>query len=138
MCVGDWIHHVHAMHEKYGSVVRVAPDELSFVDSDALRDIYGNRPGGELPKAIRLFRGTNKFPVSLLVTQDVQAHRELRRRLAPSFSDQAMRLQEPTMLRYVDLLLLRLKESRGIGNLEVDLRMWFSKLRLPVQDRGRY
>lgn len=28
------------MHEKYGDVVRCAPDELSYIDEDACNDIY--------------------------------------------------------------------------------------------------
>jgi hypothetical protein len=33
------------MHEKYGDVVRVAPNELSFAGEEAWRDIYTHRPG---------------------------------------------------------------------------------------------
>jgi hypothetical protein len=33
------------MHEQYGDVVRVGPDELSFATGDAWRDIYEYRPG---------------------------------------------------------------------------------------------
>ncbi|KAF4986774.1 hypothetical protein FGRMN_10681 [Fusarium graminum] len=113
------------MHEKYGPVVRVAPDELSFIDPEAYRDIYGHRPGGELPKAFRLLRGSSKIPPSLLVTQDISAHRALRRRLAPAFSEKALRDQEPIITRYVDLLLTRLGEVCQGGRADVDLRLWY-------------
>lgn len=33
------------LHEKYGPVVRVSPDELSFVSVDAREEIYGSRVG---------------------------------------------------------------------------------------------
>lgn len=36
------------MHEKYGAVVRVAPDEISFLDAKAWRDIYGK--AANMPK----------------------------------------------------------------------------------------
>lgn len=29
-----------SIHEKYGPVVRIAPDELSFVNAQAIQDIY--------------------------------------------------------------------------------------------------
>jgi hypothetical protein len=31
------------VHEKYGDVVRIGPNELSFADPQAIRDIYGPR-----------------------------------------------------------------------------------------------
>ena len=35
-----------ALHRKYGSVVRVMPNELSFDNAQAWEDIYGFRQGG--------------------------------------------------------------------------------------------
>ncbi|KAA6410712.1 MAG: cytochrome P450 [Lasallia pustulata] len=32
---------LHELHQVYGPVVRVAPDELSFADPLAIKDIYG-------------------------------------------------------------------------------------------------
>jgi hypothetical protein len=32
--------HVHALHEKYGPVVRIAPNEVSFTSWPALKEIY--------------------------------------------------------------------------------------------------
>ncbi|KAF2187920.1 cytochrome P450 [Zopfia rhizophila CBS 207.26] len=33
------------LHQKYGPVVRVAPDEVSFTTADSLKSIYGFKPG---------------------------------------------------------------------------------------------
>lgn len=38
---GTQIHYMLALHEKYGSVVRFCPDELSYTDAQAWKDIYG-------------------------------------------------------------------------------------------------
>jgi hypothetical protein len=38
----------HELHKKYGNVVRIAPDELSFIDPQAWKDIYTARTGKEL------------------------------------------------------------------------------------------
>lgn len=39
------------LHEKYGPVVRIAPDELAFAGQDSWRDIYGTYDGKmSLPK----------------------------------------------------------------------------------------
>lgn len=39
---GTWLQDVTELHEKYGNVVRIAPNEVSFVDRDALRALYGH------------------------------------------------------------------------------------------------
>ena len=40
---------LHLLHSVWGPVVRVAPNELSFVDAQAFQDIYGRRKGGLYP-----------------------------------------------------------------------------------------
>lgn len=45
---GQRILWIQSLHEKYGTVVRVAPDEISFVDAKAWRDIYDKT--ANLPK----------------------------------------------------------------------------------------
>jgi hypothetical protein len=44
---GRYVPWVQALHKQYGSVVRVAPDELSFTDSRAWKDAYGHRQGSK-------------------------------------------------------------------------------------------
>ena len=38
---GTWHDDVVSLHEAYGKVVRIAPNEVSFVDSTALKSLYG-------------------------------------------------------------------------------------------------
>lgn len=33
---------VKVLHDRYGSIVRIAPDELAFIDPSAWKDIYGH------------------------------------------------------------------------------------------------
>ena len=40
MIAGNLPHHVKIFHEHYGEIVRVGPDELSFTDPTAWKDIY--------------------------------------------------------------------------------------------------
>jgi hypothetical protein len=39
---GSWLDDVVSLHEKYGPVVRIAPNEISLVDGDALKQLYGH------------------------------------------------------------------------------------------------
>jgi hypothetical protein len=38
--------YIHALHEKYGSVVRLGPNEVSFLSKDAVREIYTSGGSG--------------------------------------------------------------------------------------------
>ena len=127
ICIGDWVLQVSAMHEKYGPVVRVAPDELSFIDPIAWKDIYGSQPSGELPKAVEFIRASRKFPPSILLAEGREEHRMLRRRLALGFSEQVMRMQESLIGSYVDLLVKRLRENCNGGVSALNMRDWYSE-----------
>ncbi|KAJ5668353.1 uncharacterized protein N7477_006923 [Penicillium maclennaniae] len=53
---GQMAQAVKVLHDKYGEVVRIAPDELSFINGDAWKAIYGTRPGhGQKPKDYRFY-----------------------------------------------------------------------------------
>ncbi|OIW22978.1 putative cytochrome P450 monooxygenase [Coniochaeta ligniaria NRRL 30616] len=100
---------VLAFHERYGTVVRLAPNELAFASHQAWRDIYGHKPGqDELPKSKLFYRNTGMPPS--IVSEDKENHALLRRLLANGFSDRSMREQEPIIGSYVDLLIRRLRE----------------------------
>ena len=38
--------HVHSLHQKYGPVVRLSPNEVSFTSLDALKEIYTSGGSG--------------------------------------------------------------------------------------------
>lgn len=42
---GRWPFDVHQLHLQYGPVLRTMPNELTFVDPQAWKDIYGHRQG---------------------------------------------------------------------------------------------
>ncbi|KAI1329019.1 cytochrome P450 [Xylariaceae sp. FL0255] len=95
--------HVAALHSKYGSVVRVGPNELAFNSPQAWRDIYGHKKD-EYPKS-RTFYGIFKHLPSSIINADAAEHAMLRRQIAVGFSDRAMHEQEPIISGYVDLLI---------------------------------
>ncbi|KAF2247826.1 hypothetical protein BU26DRAFT_386762, partial [Trematosphaeria pertusa] len=37
---GSWHDDILGLHQKYGNVVRIAPNEISFVDAGALKKLY--------------------------------------------------------------------------------------------------
>ncbi|KAL1598832.1 hypothetical protein SLS60_007974 [Paraconiothyrium brasiliense] len=104
---------VALLHERYGNVVRIAPDEVSFVDADAWKDIYGHGSKGALGgmphKPWQRHSNTNGA-TSLIIAQDVD-HTRMRRLFNPAFSERALKQQEPLFMKYVNLLAEKLHEG---------------------------
>jgi hypothetical protein len=112
------------MHEEYGDVVRIGPDELSFNDPSAWNDIYGHRTGkGECVKDPTFYNVTSSGRLSI-VGAGTKRHGELRRMMAHGYSDRAMRYQLPIIKSYGDLLLSKLRELSMAGE-PVDMVKWF-------------
>ena len=42
---GNWHNDILSAHRKYGPVVRISPNEVSFVDKEALIKVYGHSTG---------------------------------------------------------------------------------------------
>lgn len=113
------------MHERYGDIVRIAPDELAFSHPDAWQDIMGHRKGqAEFTKADWFYRPVENRPTHV-VNATREKHGRLRRQIANGFSEKAMRDQEPLIRGYVDMLLKRLQEFCISGS-PVVLSDWYN------------
>ncbi|MCJ1470805.1 hypothetical protein MMC07_009452 [Pseudocyphellaria aurata] len=118
------------LHEKYGEVVRVSPNALSFINPDAWQDIFTQKPGLQpFPKA---FRRSNKSLVinggEVILNAGDADHKRLRRILSHGFSDAAIRDNQPFVQTHVALLVQRLRErihDRATAG-KVDLACWLN------------
>ncbi|CAJ2511464.1 Uu.00g070890.m01.CDS01 [Anthostomella pinea] len=122
--------HTQKLHDAYGPVVRIGPNHLSFTDPKAWKDIYGHRVGSEsqsteMPKAKVFLNTLRAFPSSI-ISAEREEHSRLRRALSHGFSDSSMRQQEPTIVKYVDLLLDRLHRECGNGAHELNMEAWYN------------
>jgi cytochrome P450 len=126
---------VLAMHEKYGPVVRIRPGELAFASPQATNDIYcartagqkdGSLKGGarELSKLRIFYKPSDRVPDSLIVAP-FEKHAQLRKLMAPAFSEKAMREQEPLVTTYVDMLISKLRK-RADGTTAQNLTKWYN------------
>ncbi|KAI1428035.1 isotrichodermin C-15 hydroxylase [Xylaria sp. FL1777] len=118
------------LHDKYGPVVRIGPNHLSFTDVKAWKDIYGHRIGtganaGELTKSDLFVNSIPGLPTNI-ITADREEHSRFRRALSNGFSDASMREQEPEIIKYVDILIKRLHEVCDQGNKKLNLEAWFN------------
>ncbi|KAI8955153.1 cytochrome p450 monooxygenase [Xylaria longipes] len=121
---GDLPHRIRQFHEQYGPVVRIAPHELAFVDSQAWKDIYGHHNSYEMAKDDGFYRPMGRHVADSIITADRQHHSLLRRQLSHGFSDRSMHAQEPIFREYVDLLIQRLAEQPE-GE-PVDMKAWLN------------
>ncbi|KAL7907400.1 cytochrome P450 [Trichoderma velutinum] len=112
------------LHQIYGDVVRVAPDELAYIDGNAWNDIMGHRKRGQ---------GENgKDPIfwksqqHSVISADRENHTRMRRTLAHGFSAQAMMDQQPLIQGYVDMLISRLRENCADGTRPLEMTSWYN------------
>ncbi|KAF1959746.1 cytochrome P450 [Byssothecium circinans] len=112
---GEWYKRIAESHRKYGYVVRIAPDELSFIDPEAWKDVYGHGTkgtrGSAPHKTWERYSATLEKSVSLVSAQK-DDHTRIRRIFASAFSDRALKQQEPLFMKYANLLVEKL--SAGI------------------------
>ncbi|KAF2030214.1 benzoate 4-monooxygenase cytochrome P450 [Setomelanomma holmii] len=120
------------LHTNFGPIVRIAPNELSYADGGAWKDIYLNRVGVAPFERNRTWfmKMTPDEPNSIL-GPDEDDHARFRRAFANSFSDKSLRDYAPVVERYVDLFLSKLKEPDGgrrWTEKTVDMEKWINYL----------
>ena len=111
-------------HGQYTSdVVRVSPDELSFIAPSAWHDIYVSRPGHQrFPKDMALAPGLRS-----ILNAGEEDHTRQRRILSYGFSDKAIKEQEYLIQNHVQNLISGLKqEIEGSSCGKVNLVDWFN------------
>ncbi|CAI4215965.1 unnamed protein product [Parascedosporium putredinis] len=83
-----------ALHQKYGNVVRIAPDEISVVDLAALKSLYGH--GQKVVKS-KWYDAwiIPKMTVSFFAARDIKLHRHLRSRVSAAYSMTTILSMEP-------------------------------------------
>ncbi|PSK33980.1 Isotrichodermin C-15 hydroxylase [Elsinoe australis] len=125
---------IHALHEKYGPIVRTAPNDLSFSTSQAWRDIYGARKG-HLPFIKSEFYDGGNFAadsLSIVSERDPTKHAHMRKYLSNAFSDRSLKEQEYLVAEVVDEMIVKLGEladgKNGVvsGNSATNMVMWYN------------
>ena len=124
---GHMVNWAMKLHAKYGEIVRIGPEELSFIGSGAWQDIYMSRP--QLPKTSKGTVGSYNGTKALATETDTEVHTRQRRILSHAFSDRALRQQEDILKHYTDLLINKLHaqvKSSGTPSAVVDITRWYN------------
>ncbi|EEU38642.1 uncharacterized protein NECHADRAFT_45567, partial [Fusarium vanettenii 77-13-4] len=106
------------VHEKYGDVVRVAPNELSFRSLAAHKDIYSQTPKGKAPflksKVFYNVGPSIKHP-DIVFTRDPEDHRVQRKALSHAFNSKGLRDAEETIQEHTKLFVEQIGKHAGPG-----------------------
>ena len=112
--------------------MRLAPNELSFAKAEAWNDVFLPRKGHlPFPKHPVWYRPPTGQPPSLITALNPVDHARMRGILNHVFTDKALRVHEPLITSYIDLLINRLRqkatapETEGKGAV-VDIVSWYN------------
>ncbi|MCJ1405111.1 hypothetical protein MMC11_008337 [Xylographa trunciseda] len=128
---GNLVADVWKLHEQYGDIVRLAPNELSFAKEEAWNDLFLHRPGHKpfLRNPI-FFKAPPGQPENLVTTTDGVDGARMRKLIAPAFTEQAMMKQEPTVQSYLNLLIRQLEGvidyPKNGGTAVVNIVNWYN------------
>ncbi|KAG9502116.1 hypothetical protein J7337_007832 [Fusarium musae] len=126
---GELLFETERLHKQYGPVVRIRPNELSFIDPEAWRDIYvahgGSARLGDFARYDRFYQWAGPSAPETFVSLDRPYHDSMKRQLSPAFSERSLQFQEPIIQGYTDTLIRKLTEASKDGK-PVNLREWFN------------
>ena len=98
------------LHEKYGHVIRVGPNALSFSDLADFEAIYGFNKAIEKGDFYDFARDLRKKSENIFSARTNATHREHRRKVfGPALSGAKIASYEPTVSEHVDVLLSRIE-----------------------------
>lgn len=126
---GLLVHAVREIHQKYGDVVRLAPNELSFINATACADIYGYRPFHKpFPKNPVWVPSNNTDRAPSILNANDEDHARIRRAWAHGFSEKALKDQEPLISSHIDTLIHQLHNEvdQKKGFATVDIVKWLN------------
>lgn len=111
---GDDVAIATKLHQRYGPIVRLGPDDVSFISAQAQKDIY-LRPGQkQIPKSLHDYMPDpiDRARGSLeILSSNGATHARMRKLLAVCFSNSALKEQEPLIMSHIDLLISKLREN---------------------------
>ncbi|KAL8983732.1 MAG: hypothetical protein Q9205_002101 [Flavoplaca limonia] len=123
---GDLTQRTKELHDRYGHVVRLAPNELSFIDAQAWQDIYAHHQGRPNFQKNPLWFAPAENGIHSILSANDADHSRYRRLLSHAFSDRALREQEPLLQHYIDFLVRRLRDHASNPSSTIDMVQWFN------------
>lgn len=111
---GTWHEDILALHREFGRVVRVAPNELSIVDENALKLLYGHGHNSTKTAWYKVWDVPGAAP-GLFATQDKSVHPFLRKRVSSAYSMTSILKYEPYVQGMLNLFFSKLSAHARAG-----------------------
>lgn len=103
-------------------MVRLSPNELSFIEPGVWKDVYGHRATAFTKNIFFYGQDIHGSPPGIL-RADNAAHARQRKMISHAFSDKALQDQEQLLKSYVSLLIDKLKDV-AVSELETNIVEW--------------
>jgi cytochrome P450 len=113
---------VQDQHKQYGPVVRLSPNELSFIEPEVWKDVYGHRASAFTKSYSFYGHDVHGNPPGIL-RADNAGHARQRKTVSHAFSDRALKDQEELLKDYTSLLVEKL-QGVAAGQLRTDIVKW--------------
>lgn len=127
---GDNLWKIKEVHEKYGSVVRISPNQLSFCNSASWRDIHGHKSGRKAFLKGSWYEAFPEDPHQIVSVSDTSRHAAMRKTLSHGFSAGALSAQEDRVHHYVNLLIDQIEKR--FTTTPGDMSKWFNYVTFDV------
>lgn len=123
-CTGTVHTYIANIHARYGEVVRIAPNRLSFIDPQGWKDIYGHHnasKSGHVHKEHNVYQPDHNGRHSVLSKFDDQEHARVRKIFSNAFSDRALKAQESLIQEHVNKFIgVIVRKSSETPNAPID------------------
>ena len=124
---GDLTQRTHELHQRYGPVVRLAPNELSFINAQAWYDIYDRHQGRPNFPKNPLWMAPGDDGIDSILSANGADHARYRRLLSHAFSERALRQQEQLLQSYIALLIQQLRiRASSAESAVIDMVQWLN------------
>ncbi|KFY41446.1 hypothetical protein V494_02993, partial [Pseudogymnoascus sp. VKM F-4513 (FW-928)] len=123
---------IKRMHEKYGPIVRIAPDELHIDDPEYWQEVYCNNSAARpIDKQAKL-QDRFGLPDAIFSTPGAELHRSRRQAMAGFFSRQRLRETQGRVNTLVDRVSHRVSKEYAGCNRVLDIGDMFSSLAVDI------
>jgi hypothetical protein len=99
---------IHELHRKYGPTVRIAPNELSFANSECVKEIYGQQTS--FFKA-QIYESMSVPPFGIFSLRTKDEHSQRRRLLSHAFAQSTLFETEPLIKIHVAKVIEHVKRG---------------------------
>ncbi|GAP91231.1 putative cytochrome p450 monooxygenase [Rosellinia necatrix] len=109
-----------SQHRRYGATVRFAPNDISYTEAQAWRDInLVPKNKKENGKEIRFHAPSANGTPNLITEPSPVRHAIVRRVFSPAFSEKALKKQEPLFQHYANLMVSRGRQKSIVNMTEL-------------------